>query len=73
MTKKMVRIVSQMPARPDWVKVNSTISFPLRNDHITKLAESFSEATKGGVKYANVEVSFTGSLSVTLEISYELP
>ena len=72
MQKKTVRVQSKMPARPDWVRVNSTISFPLRSVPIKKLAEAFLEAQEAKVSYANVEVSFTGGLDIMLEVSYEL-
>ncbi len=70
MAKDLVRITTDIPApRPDWVRPNSTVSFPLNRDQMEQLASACDTFRESKDQYATVEVHFIGALRVMLAVT----
>ena len=69
MPKELLKLKTSMPAKPDWLCVNSCINFPLSQEDITQLAEACAKIGEMGTPHASVEVFFTGGRDIMLVIS----
>ena len=69
MPKEVSKLKTKMPAKPDWLCVNSCINFPLSQENLKQLAEACTEIGDMGTPYASVEVFFTGGRDIMLVIS----
>ena len=69
MATQILKLKTAMPAKPDWLQVNSSINFPLDQENIAQLAEACTKIGDMSASYASVEVFFTGDRDILLVIS----
>ncbi len=68
MQKNLVKIKTHLPAIPNWLKIDSTITIPLPLKTARELAKKLQEI-KDDVE---IEISFASGKEVSVEIKYEL-
>lgn len=67
MSKKVIKITTQLPAIPDWLKINNSITVPLPLKNAKELAEKLLEV-KDDVE---INLNFTSGEKAAVEIKYE--
>ena len=67
MSKKVIKITTQLPAIPDWLKINNSITVPLPIKNAKELAEKLLEV-KDDVE---INLNFTSGKKAAVEIKYE--
>jgi hypothetical protein len=67
MPKKVLKITAHLPAIPDWLKINNSISLPLPLKSAKELAKKLLEVQED----AEIELNFASGKETTLEIKYE--
>ena len=69
MPKEVLRLKTNMPAKPDWLCVNTCINFTLNQEDVKLLAAACTEIGDISTPFACVEVFFIGGRDVILVIS----
>ena len=69
MAAEILKLKAEMTAKPDWLHVNSSITFPLSQENIGQLAEACAKISDMGTQYASVEVFFSGGRDIVLVFS----
>ena len=67
MPKKVLRITTHIPAIPDWLKINNSISIPLPLESAKELARKLLEVEED----VEIEINFATGKKATVEIKYE--
>jgi hypothetical protein len=67
MPKKVLKITTHMPAIPDWLKINNSITIPLPLKSAKELAKKLIEVQED----VEIELSFSTGKETTVEIKYE--
>jgi len=67
MPKKVLKIHSHLPAIPDWLKINNSITIPLSLKSAKDLAKKLSEVQED----IEIELNFSSGKEPTVEIKYE--
>ncbi|MGD1118343.1 MAG: hypothetical protein ABR886_02510 [Dehalococcoidales bacterium] len=68
MPKKILKITSHLPAIPEWLKINNSITFPLPLKSAKELASKLLEINED----VEIELNFASGKKATVEINYEL-
>jgi hypothetical protein len=68
MAKKVTKITTHLPAIPDWLKINNSITLLLPLKSARELAKSLLEVQDD----VEIELHFTTGKESTIEIKYEL-
>jgi hypothetical protein len=67
MPKKTLKITAHLPAIPNWLKINNSITFPLPLKTAKELAAKLLEVKED----VEVELSFSTGKEPTVEIKFE--
>ena len=67
MPKKVLKITTHLPAIPDWLKINNSITFPLPLKKAKELANKLLEVKED----VEIELNFASGKETTVEIKYE--
>jgi hypothetical protein len=67
MANKVINIVARLPAIPDWLKINNSITFPLPLKKAKELAQKLLEV-QGDVE---IKLNFASGEKTTVEINWE--
>ncbi|MDD5189972.1 MAG: hypothetical protein PHE50_02890 [Dehalococcoidales bacterium] len=67
MQKKVLKITAHLPAIPDWLKINQTVTLPLSLKNARELAKKLLEIEED----VEIEINFTTGKKPTVEINYE--
>ena len=67
MTNKVIKITTHLPAIPDWLKINNSITIPLPLKSAKELAQKLLEVKED----VEIKVSFASEKKTTVEIKYE--
>jgi hypothetical protein len=67
MTNKIINITARLPAIPDWLKINNSITIPLPLKSAKELAQKLLEV-QGDVE---VKINFASGKKTTVEIDWE--
>ena len=67
MAKKVIKIIAHLPAIPDWLKINNSITIPLPVKSAKELAEKLLEV-QGDVE---IKISFASGKKTTVEIDWD--
>ena len=67
MTKKVLTISTHLPAIPDWLKINNSITLPLPLKSAKELAKKLLEVKED----VEIELNFSTGKEPTVEIKYE--
>jgi hypothetical protein len=68
MPKKVLRISAHLPAMPNWLKINNSLSFPLPLKSAKELASKLLEMKED----VEIELNFASGKETTVEITYEV-
>jgi len=68
MAKKILKINTHLPAIPDWLKVNNSITLPLPLKSARELANKLLEVRED----IEIELNFSTGKKTSVEIKYEL-
>jgi hypothetical protein len=68
MPKKVLKITTHLPAIPDWLKINNSITFPLPLKSAKELASKLLEVKED----IEIQLKFASGKEPTLEIKYEM-
>ena len=67
MPKKVLSITTHLPAIPEWLKLNSSITIPLPLHKAKELAQKLMEVQDD----VEIELKFASGKETTVEIKYE--
>ncbi|GEM_PF-520495 len=67
MPKKVLKITTHLPAMPDWLKINNSITLPLPLKSAKELARKLLDVQED----VEVELNFATGKETTVEIRYE--
>jgi len=67
MTNKVINITAHLPAIPDWLKINNSITIPLPLKSAKELAQKLLEV-QGDVE---IKLNFASGKKTTVEINWE--
>ena len=67
MPKKVLKITTHLPAIPDWLKINNSITLPLPLKSAKELAKKLLEVQED----VEIELNFATGKKTTVEIKYE--
>ena len=67
MPKKVLKITAHLPAIPEWLKINNSITIPLPLKSAKELAEKLLEVQED----AEIELNFAAGKESSVEIKYE--
>jgi hypothetical protein len=67
MSKKVIKITTHLPAIPDWLKINNSITIPLPLKNAKELAQKLLEV-KDDVE---INLNFASGKKTAVEIKYE--
>ena len=67
MPKNVIKITTHLPAIPDWLKINNSVTIPLPMKNAKELAQKLLEV-KDDVE---IKLSFTSGKKTDVEIEYE--
>jgi len=67
MPKKVLKITTHLPAIPDWLKINNSITLPLPLKSAKELAKKLLEVQED----VEIEVNFSTGKEPNLQIKYE--
>lgn len=68
MPNKVLKITAHLPAIPNWLKINNSITLPLPLKSAKELAKKLLEVQED----VEIELNFATGTETTLEIKYEL-
>ena len=68
MSKKVLRITTHLPAIPNWLKINNSITIPLPLKSTKELAAKLLEVKED----IEIELNLATGKETTVEINYEL-
>jgi hypothetical protein len=68
MPKKVLKINANLPAIPDWLKINNYITFPMPLKSARELASKLLEVNED----VEIELNFASGKQTSVEIKYEL-
>jgi len=68
MPMKVLKITTHLPAIPDWLKINNSITFPLPLKSAKELASKLLEVKED----VEIELNFASGKETSVEIKYEL-
>ncbi len=68
MPNKILKITAHLPAIPNWLKINNSITLPLPLKSAKELAAKLLEVQED----VEIELNFATGKETTLEIKYEL-
>jgi S-adenosylmethionine synthetase len=67
MVNKVIKITTHLPAIPDWLKINNSITIPLPLKNARELAQKLLEVQDD----VEIKLNFTSGKKTTVEIKYE--
>jgi len=67
MANKVIKITTQLPAIPDWLKINNSITVPLPLKSAKELAQKLLDVEDD----VEIKLSFASGKKSTVEIKYE--
>ncbi len=67
MANKVIKITTQLPAIPDWLKINNSITIPLPLKNAKELAQKLMDVQDD----VEIKVSFASGKKTTVKIDYE--
>ena len=67
MPKKVLKITTHLPAIPDWLKIDNSITIPLPLKSAKELAQKLLEVQDD----VEIKLNFTSGKKTTVEIKYE--
>ena len=67
MVNKVIKITTHLPAIPDWLKINNSITIPLPLKNARVLAQKLLEVQED----VEIKLNFTSGKMTTVEIKYE--
>lgn len=67
MPNKVLRITAHLPAIPEWLKINNSITIPLPLKSAKELAKKLLEVQED----AEIEINFASGKETSIEIKYE--
>ena len=67
MPKKVLKITTHLPAIPDWLKINNSITLPLPLKSAKELVKKLLEVQED----VEIELNFATGKETTLEIKYD--
>jgi hypothetical protein len=67
MTKKVIKIIAHLPAIPDWLKINNSITVPLPLKSAKELAQKLMEVQEDVV----INLNFASGKKTTVEINWD--
>ena len=67
MPKKVLKITAHLPAIPEWLKINNSITIPLPLKSAKELAKKLLEVQED----AEIEINFATGKESSVEIKYE--
>jgi hypothetical protein len=67
MIKKVLKINTHLPAMPDWLKINNSITLPLPVKSARELAKKLLEVQED----VEIELNFSTGKETIVEIKYE--
>ena len=67
MTNKVIKITTHLPAIPDWLKINNSITVPLPLKSAKELAQKLLEVQED----VEIKLNFASGKKTTVEIKYE--
>ena len=67
MTNKVIKITTHLPAIPDWLKIDNSITIPLPLKSAKELAQKLLEVQDD----VEIKLNFTSGKKTTVEIKYE--
>jgi hypothetical protein len=68
MPKKTLTITTRLPAIPEWLKINNSITLPLSLKSAKELAKKLSEVQED----IEIKLNFSTGKGTNIEINYEL-
>jgi hypothetical protein len=68
MTKRVLKITTHLPAMPEWLKINNSISIPLPLKSAKALAKRLLEVQED----AEIELNFATGKETNVEIKFEV-
>ncbi len=68
MSKNIVKITTHLPAIPNWLKIDNSITIPLPIKNAKELAKKLLEMQDDG----EIELKFASGKETSVEIKYEL-
>ena len=67
MTNKVIKIIAHLPAIPDWLKINNSITIPLPLKSAKELAQKLMEVQED----VEIKLNFASGKKTTVEIDWE--
>ena len=67
MANKVIKIIAHLPAIPDWLKINNSITVPLPLKSAKELAQKLMEVKED----VEIKLNFTSGKKTTVEISWD--
>ena len=67
MANKVIKIVAHLPAIPDWLKINNSITVPLPLKSAKELAQKLMEVQSD----VEIKLNFASGKKTTVEINWE--
>ena len=67
MPKKVLKITTHLPAIPNWLKINNSITFPMPLKSAKELANKLLEVKED----IEIQLNFAAGKETTVEIKYE--
>ena len=67
MAKKVIKIIAHLPAIPDWLKINNSITIPLPVKSAKELAQKLMEVQDD----VEIKINFESGKKTTVEIDWE--
>ena len=67
MANKVINITTHLPAIPDWLKINNSITIPLPLKNAKELAQKLLEVQDD----VEIKLNFASGKKTTVEIKYE--
>ena len=67
MANKVIKIIARLPAIPDWLKINNSITVPLPLKSAKELAQKLLEVQSD----VEIKLNFASGKKTTVEINWE--
>jgi hypothetical protein len=67
MANKVIKIIAHLPAIPEWLKINNSITIPLPLKSAKELAQKLLEVQSD----VEIKLNFTSGKKTTVEIDWE--
>jgi hypothetical protein len=68
MANKVIKITAHLPAMPEWLKINNSITIPLPLKSAKELAQKLLEVQND----AEIKINFTSGKKTLVEINWDL-